>query len=175
MTTILGAALFIFVLRVIGVSLSTIRVLIMMRGKKLLSASVGFFEVMVYAIAIGQVVQNLSNWWNLLGYCLGFAVGTLLGIWLEERIALGYTTIRVVSAERAHAIAEAVRRAGHGATEMWGEGKKGQVGMVKAVVKRKEAEPLCQLIDRIDPEAFITIEETRAVQHGYLRAARHAR
>ncbi len=175
MTTVFSAALFIFILRVIGVSLSTIRVLIMMRGKKLLSASVGFFEVMVYAIAIGQVVQNLSNWWNLLGYCLGFSVGTLLGMGLEERLALGYATIRVVSPERAHVIAETIRKAGHGATEMWGEGKKGQVGMVKTVVRRKEAEPLCRLIDRIDPDAFITIEETRAVQHGYLRAARHAR
>jgi len=85
---VLWGVFLVFVLRVIGVTLATVRMLIMTRGKKLLAASIGFFEVMVYALAIGYVVNNLSNVWNLLGYSLGFAVGTLVGMWLEERMAL---------------------------------------------------------------------------------------
>ena len=92
--------LFIFVLRVLGVSLSTVRFLLMTRGRKLLSAVFGFFQTLVYAVAIGKVVQDLNNIPNLMSYCLGFSVGTLLGMWLEERIAIGFATIRVISSSR---------------------------------------------------------------------------
>ena len=174
-TEVLLAAFIIFALRVIGVTLATVRVLLMTRGYKLPAASIGFFEVLVYVLAIGQVVQNLSNLWNVFGYCLGFSVGTLLGMWIEQRMALGYATVRVVSVERADAIAEAIREAGHGATEGWGHGTKGLIGTVKTVIRRKEVDKVCDLVTRTDPDAFITVEETRWVSRGYMRTARHER
>ncbi len=172
---VLGAVLVIFVLRVIGVTLATVRVLIMMRGKKLVSASIGFFEVLVYALAIGPVVNNLSNVWNLVGYSLGFAVGTLVGMWLEERLALGYASVRIVSKYKGHAVASAIRDAGYGATIEWGQGRTGAVGLVVATVRRKEVDAVCNLADRIDPTAFVTVEETRTIRRGYMRIARHER
>jgi len=159
---ILWAAFLIFVLRIIGVTLATIRVLIMMRGKKLVSALIGFFEVMVYAIAIGQVVSNLSN-------------GTLVGMWLEERLALGYASVRIVSKSKGHAVADAIREAGYGATIEWGQGRTGTVGLVVATVRRKEVDAVCALADRVDPKAFVTVEETRTIRRGYMRIARHER
>ncbi len=174
-TEVLVAAFIIFVLRVIGVTLATLRVLLMTRGYKLPAASIGFFEVLVYVLAIGQVVQNLSNLWNLFGYCFGFSVGTLLGMWLEGRMALGYATVRVVSVERADAIANAIRKAGYGATEGWGHGAKGLIGTVKTVVRRKDVDEVCDLITQTDPNAFVTVEETRWVSRGYMRIARHER
>ncbi|MFQ5594128.1 MAG: DUF2179 domain-containing protein [Anaerolineae bacterium] len=169
------AAFVIFLLRVIGVTLATIRVLLMTRGYKLRSATIGFFEVLVYVLAIGQVVQNLSNLWNVFGYCIGFFVGTLLGMWIEGRLALGHATVRVVSVERADAIADVIREAGYGATEGWGHGAKGLIGTVKTVVRRKDVDEVCALVRRTDPEAFITVEETRWVSRGYVRTARHER
>lgn len=174
-TDVLIAAFIIFLLRVVGVTLATLRVLLMTRGYKLLSATSGFIEVLVYVLAIGQVVQNLSNLWNLFGYCFGFFVGTLLGMSIEERMALGYATVRVISVERADAIAEAIREAGYGATEGWGYGAKGLIGTVKTVVRRKEVDAVCDLISQADSEAFITVEETRWVSRGYMRMARHER
>ena len=175
LTDVLVAAFIIFILRVIGVALATVRVLLMTRGYKLLSATIGFFEVLAYVLAIGQVVQNLSNLWNLFGYCLGFFFGTLLGIWIEEWMALGYATVRIVSVNRADAVAQAIRKAGHGATEGWGHGAKGLIGTVKTVVRRKEVDAVCKLVNQTDPEAFITVEETRWVSRGYMRMARHER
>jgi hypothetical protein len=93
-TEIILGALFIFVLRVLGVAISTIRVLLMTRGLKLASAVLGFVEVLVYALAIGKVVQDLTNIPFLLSYCFGFSVGTLLGMRLEEQLAIGFATIR---------------------------------------------------------------------------------
>lgn len=172
---VLWAVLLILMLRVIGVTLATIRVLIMMRGKKLLAASIGFFEVLVYALAIGQVVNDLSNVWNLFGYCLGFALGTLGGMWLEERLALGYASVRIVSRYKGHAVADAIRDAGYGATVEWGQGRTGAVGLVIATVRRKEVDTVCALADKVDPGAFVTIEEARTIRRGYMRIARHER
>lgn len=172
---VLWAVFIIFVLRVIGVTLATIRVLIMTRGKKLVAASIGFFEVLVYALAIGQVVNNLSNVWNLMGYSFGFSVGTLVGMWLEERLALGYASVRIVSKYKGHAVADAVRGAGYGATVEWGQGRSGAVGLVVATVRRREVEAVCALADQVDPSAFVTVEETRTIRRGYMRIARHER
>jgi uncharacterized protein YebE (UPF0316 family) len=171
---VLGA-LFIFVLRVLGVALATVRVLMMTRGYKLPSAAIGFVEVSVYALAIGPVVQNLSNLWYLFGYSLGFSVGTLVGLKLEERMALGYATVRIVSVERAKEIAEAIRKAGYGATQGFGYGANGVIGTVKAVVRRKEVGEIYEIANRVDPKAFVTVEETRWVSRGYMRIARHER
>ncbi len=172
---VLWAVALIFVLRVVGVTLATIRVLIMTRGSKVAAASIGFFEVLVYALAIGQVVNNLSNLWNLVGYSLGFSTGTLVGMWLEERMALGYASVRIVTKYKGHAVADAIRDAGYGATVEWGQGREGTVGVVVAAVRRREVDAVCALADRVDPSAFVTVEETRTIRRGYMRIARHER
>jgi uncharacterized protein YebE (UPF0316 family) len=173
-TGIILGVVVIFLLRVVGVTLSTIRVLMMTRGKKYTSAVLGFFEVLVYVLAIGTVVQDLTNIPNLLSYCLGFSVGTLLGMWLEERIALGYVKIHVVSPGQGFDVAQALRREGFGATEGLAVGKDGTVGTVETVIRRRNIETACTAIYQIAPDAFVTIDEIRSIQHGYLRTARHA-
>lgn len=165
---IVQAALFIFVLRVVGVALSTVRVLVMLRGQKLLSMAMGFFEVLVYVIAIGQVVSNLSNVWNVLGYCLGFSAGTLVGMWLDERFIMGFSNVRIVSRYKAQRLGDRIREEGYGATVAWGSGQKGSVGIVTATVRRQEVSAVCQLAEDVDPDAFVTIEEARAVRRGYM-------
>jgi uncharacterized protein YebE (UPF0316 family) len=167
--------LFIFVLRVLGISLSTVRVLLMTRGMKLVAALLGFFEVLVYVVAIGKVVQDLNNIPNLLSYCLGFSAGVLLGMWIEQRIAVGFATVRVISSKNGHQVAQAIHEAGYGATEDWARGRDGLVEIITTVVRRREVEEVCAIIRETAPGAFITIEETRRVERGYMRAARHER
>lgn len=168
-------ALFIFSLRLLGVSISTVRVLLMTRGMRLATPILGFFEVLVYVVAVGKVVEDLNNLPNLLSYCLGFSAGTLLGMWLEGRMAVGFATVRVISPGLSYELAEALRKAGHGVTEGRARGKDGLVSTVKTVVRRREVENVCEVIGQVAPNAFITIEETRRIEHGYLRATRHAR
>lgn len=172
---VLLGALLIFTLRVIGISLSTLRVLVMMRGQKLLSAFLGFFEVLVYVIAIGAVVNNLSNLWNILGYCLGFSVGTLAGMWLDEHLIQGFANVRIISRYKAQRIVEAVREAGYGATLEWAAGRSGSVGLVIATVRRQEVADLVSVVDNLDESAFITVEEARTVRRGYMHIAQRQR
>jgi uncharacterized protein YebE (UPF0316 family) len=141
----------------------------MMRGMKWRAAALGFCAVLVQVVAIGKVVQNLTNIPNLLSYCLGFSAGTLLGMWLEQRLALGFATVRVISPDQSHEVAMAIRQAGYGATEDLARGKDGIVGTVTTVVRRREIETVSAIIYEVAPNAFVTIEETRRVEHGYLR------
>lgn len=166
---IIAGAVIIFFLRVFGIAVSTLRVLVMMRGKKLAAFVAGFFEVLTYVIAIGQVVNNLDNVWNVLGYCLGFSVGTVVGMLLDERTASGFANVRIISRYKAQSIVDAIHQAGYGATVGWGHGRGGTVGMIVAVVRRKEIDKICTIAEDVDPSAFITIEDTRTIRRGYLQ------
>jgi uncharacterized protein YebE (UPF0316 family) len=169
---ILLGALFIFVLRVVGIAISTLRVLAMMRGKKIAAFVAGFFEVLTYVVAIAEVVNNLDNVWNVLGYCLGFSVGTVAGMALDDRTSSGFANVRVISRYKTQSIIEEIHKAGFGATAGWGHGRGGTVGMILVVVQRKEIDKVCRIAESVDPAAFITIEDARFVRRGYVQLNR---
>lgn len=169
---ILLGAILIFALRVVGIAISTLRVLAMMRGKRAAAFVAGFFEVLTYVIAIAEVVNNLDNIWNVLGYCLGFSVGTVAGMILDERTASGFINVRIISRYKAQSIVEEIHQAGYGATVGWGHGRGGTVGMIVAVVGRKDADRICAIAENVDANAFITIEDTRSVRRGYIQMNR---
>jgi uncharacterized protein YebE (UPF0316 family) len=162
------AALLIFVVRVISITLATWRFLIMGRANKLAVAGIAFFEALTFALTFGAVAQDLTNVWNLLAYCGGFASGTFVGTAIEQKLAQGYATVHVVSMTKSLAIVEAVREAGFGATRTAGEGGRGAVGMIFIVVRRRDIGEVLAIVDDIDPKAFITVDETRAVSRGFL-------
>lgn len=166
--SIVLSALLVFVARVLNVTISTLRTLMMTRGRKLLAAFLGFFEALLFALIISQVVQNLDNVWNLVGYSAGFSVGILLGLEIEGWLAVGYATVNVVSSFKAHDVAEAIRQAGFGATESRGFGSESEVGLVRAVVPRREIEAVSKIVSEVDPASFVTIEDTAAVRRGHL-------
>jgi uncharacterized protein YebE (UPF0316 family) len=94
---------------------------------------------------------------------------------LEEHLALGYASVRIVSKYKGYEIANAIRDAGYGATAEWGQGRDGAVALVVVTVRRKEIDSVCALADQVDPKAFVTVEETRTIRRGYMRIARHER
>jgi len=93
----LASAALIFSLRVVDVSIATVRMLAIIRGQRLVAWFLGFFQALVFVVAIRQVFANLDNIWNMIGYAAGFATGTVVGMWLEERLAMGYTHMRIIS------------------------------------------------------------------------------
>jgi uncharacterized protein YebE (UPF0316 family) len=164
---ILGA-LVIFLVRVLSITIGTVRLLIMGRANTMVVLVLASIEALAFALTFGQVAANLGNIWNLSAYCLGFACGTVTGMWVEERMAAGYATVHIVSIGHSHRIAKAIRDAGFGATRSSGEGETGTVGLVRVVTRRKNISQIVKLASNVDPDAFLTIEETRAVSHGFL-------
>lgn len=165
-TAILGGVL-IFCLRLTDVTLGTLRILMTVRGQKLFAALIGFVEVTIFVVAISQVVRDANNFWNVVGYSGGFAAGTLVGMSIEERLALGFTVVRIICTDTSNAVAEALRAAGFGVTEMGGHGMRGPVEVLEAVVRRADVPTVLQIVDSTDRKAFITVEETRRVYRGW--------
>lgn len=167
-------AFVIFLLRVVGMSVSTLRMLVMIQGRRLVSIALGFIESLLFAVALGAVVTQLDNIWNLLAYCLGFSAGIYVGMLVEGRVIVNFMTVNIVSPEQAEKIADAIRQLGFGATISWGQGVAGQVGSVRVVCQRRDVKSVTVCVQQIDGDAFITLDETRAVRHGYLPAHRRA-
>lgn len=165
----------IFLLRVIGNMITTVRLVTLVRGQKIMSTILAIFEALIFALALGSVVTNLGNFWNLSAYCLGYAVGGYLGLVLEQRLIQRFVSIQAISTDQAHEIALAVRQAGYGATESWGEGAEGRRGMVTVVVGHRDVDHVTRIMQKVDPDVFVMMEELRGISRGYFRLARQER
>ena len=160
----------IFSLRVCDMSLDTLRVLFVMRGKKQIAWALGFIQSAIYLFAIGKVLTQLNNPLNIIGYAAGFATGNVVGMIIEERIAIGHILVNIISPSRGSAIVSHLRQNGYAVTELSGRGKDGMVSLINCSVLRKQVDTVHALVNEIDPEAFITAEDGRPIRHGYWRA-----
>jgi len=164
---VLGAALIFFV-RVLSITIATLRYLFMGRASKLVVFILAAFEALTFALTFGVVAQDLTNIPFLVSYSLGFATGTYVGLFIEEKLGQGYSTVNIISMTRSLPIVEAVRKAGFGATRTAGEGVSGSVGLIYVVARRKDVGQVVKIANDIDPKAFITVEEARSVSRGFL-------
>ena len=156
----------IFALKFSSEAIRTVRVLAMMRGSKLFSAGLGFIEVLISLIAIGLVVNNLSNIWNIMSYSFGFTAGILLGLKLEEKLAFGYVCVNIFSKDKAREIVDALRGSGFGATFNWGWGRDGSIGVVMTAIHRRKVPAVNSLAEDVDPRAFLIVDEVRSIKNG---------
>jgi uncharacterized protein YebE (UPF0316 family) len=163
-------ALMIFGLRVIDMALDTLRVLVVMRGQKRIAWVLGFFQAAVFVVAIGSVLSNLDNPLNVIGYAAGFATGNVVGMFIEEKLAIGHTMISIISSRRGTAIVEKLRENGYAVTEIPARGKDGMVTLLNVNVLRKNVSRVRQIVNEADAEAFITAEDIRPIRRGFWRA-----
>src|SRR5512136_3481821 len=90
-------ALGIFALRVADMTFDTLRMLFVVRGRKGVAWVLGFMQSVIFVIAITSVLSHLDNPLNVIGYAAGFATGNVVGMWIEEWLAIGYVKISIVS------------------------------------------------------------------------------
>jgi uncharacterized protein YebE (UPF0316 family) len=158
----------IFCLRIFDVSLSTMRILLAVRGQRAIVPVIGFFEVLIWIFAVGNAIRHLDSSLHLLGYAGGFAAGNVVGMWIEEKLAIGLATVRIISRHSGVELADALRAFGFGATEFAGQGREGRVEVVHTVVQRRDIPKVFIEVDRWDPDAFVTIEEPRHIRRGWM-------
>jgi len=161
--------LFIFFARVIDVSLGTIRFIMVIRGNKVPAAIIGFFEILVYTLALGLVVGSLNDPIKLLVFCAGFALGVLVGSTIEEKLALGYRGIQA-TIDRDHLyIIHELRDEGFPVTSWEAVGKTGPKLVLNIVVKRNMAGIVADRIHEKDPHAFVVLMEPKYFRGGYIK------
>jgi len=160
-------ALGIFVLRVISIALDTVRFMLTIRGKRSLSWVLGFIESVMFVVIMGVVLDELNSILNIIGYAAGFATGTVVGMAIENRLAIGFSKLSIISSQRGQAVADILRNANYAVTEFAGRGKDGTVSLLHCSLKRKQLKEAQSLILQADPDAFITVEDITPMQRGY--------
>lgn len=165
----LAGPVIIFCLRVVDVSMSTTRVLLLMRGARRIVPVLAFFETLVWIFGVGNAIRHLDSQWHLLGYAGGFACGNIMGMWLEEKVAFGFATVRIISRDPKVDVAQALRDHGFGVTEFRGQGREGDVEIVFTVVRRRDLPRVKDEVIRLDANAFLTVEEPKSIYRGWLR------
>ena len=162
----------IFLARVADVSMGTIRVIFISKGLKYFASAIGFFEILIWLLAIGQIMKNLSNPVCYIAYAGGFATGNFVGIWIAERLSLGVVLIRVVTRKDASELVNNLKTKEYGVTSVDGHGTGGEVKVVFSILPRREVSSVVDLIKKFNPKAFYSIEEVGFVEKGIFPAKR---
>jgi uncharacterized protein YebE (UPF0316 family) len=166
--TILGALL-IMAMRICDVSIGTMRMLLIVQGKKYLAGTAGFFEVLIWVLAIRFIFQHLDNFTNLIGYATGFGLGNIIGITLEQKIGFGFIQLNIISRHYTDQIANSLRISKYGVTILPAEGGTGGVSVIVVIVAKKYQKKVIKLIESVDKDAFITVQQSlpyRGFMHG---------
>lgn len=158
--------LLIFLARILDVSIGTVRLVFVSRGLKYLAPVAGFFEVLVWILALGQIMKNLSNPACYIGYAGGFAMGNFVGIWIAEKLSIGVVMVRVITEKEAGALIASLKEENYGVTSVDGYGTVGRVKVIFTIVPRREVQRVVELIKKFNPRAFYSVEEVGSVEKG---------
>jgi len=163
-------ALGIFALRFSDMTCDTLRMLFVVRGRKGIAWALGFVQSVIFVIAITSVLQHLDNPLNIIGYAGGFATGNVVGMLIEERLAIGHVKVSIVTQHLGTALCQVLRDAGFGVTEIPARGRDGMVSMLSVSVLRKDVSKVEDIVHATDTEAFVISEDVRPLRRGFWRA-----
>lgn len=162
----------IFFVRIIDVSLGTVRTLITVKGRTLLASMVGFIEIFVWFVIVKEALNtNETSIWIAIAYSLGFATGTYIGGYLSDRFIKGNFGIQVVTSNNNHMLIDLLRNEGYAVSviDVKGQDKKKEKYMLFIEIQKNNFDHVKQLIHSVDQKAFIVVNETKYVQNGYIK------
>jgi len=158
--------LLIFFARTIDVSLGTLRNIFISKGFRNIVPMIGFIEVLIWLVSIRQVMQHLDNPLCYIGFAGGFAMGTYVGLIIENRLALGLQVLRIITSNNWQPLVDSLQKLNLGVTIIDGHGAKGPVKIIFTIVKRKDIGMVRELIRIVNPQAFYSIEDIRIANQG---------
>jgi len=156
----------IFIARIADVTLGTLRIVFISQGRRKLAPIVGFFEIFIWLLAIGQIFNDFTNIFYYIAYSGGFAMGNYVGLIVENKISLGLLSLRIMLEESPDNLINTLKSQGYGLTSMTAEGIQGNVKLVIMIIKRKNLEKILEIAKELSPDAFISIEQVQSVKGG---------
>jgi len=162
---------FIFFGKIIEVSVSTVRMVLINRGERTKGSIIAFFEICLWLMITGTVLAGFTeDFIKVIVFCLAFAIGNYIGSWIEGKIALGLSTIQVITSEEdSECIAEALRKNNLAVTVMDGQGKDGKRRILMVYLKRKRIAATVKLINIISDKCVITMSDVRIIRGGFIK------
>ncbi|MBN2775302.1 MAG: DUF2179 domain-containing protein [Prolixibacteraceae bacterium] len=175
--TYLILPLLIFTARIFDVTIGTIRIVMVSKGEKFLAPILGFFEVLIWLIAISKIFENLDNWVCYITYAAGFATGNYIGLKIEEKLAVGIVRIQIVTRTEATKLITSLKESGYGITHLNAQGASDNVSIIYTVLKRTDVPIVEDIIRKYNPNAFYSVEDVKYVNKGIfpIRQARRWR
>ncbi len=161
-----GIPLLIFLARAIDTSLGTLRIVMISRGNRKAVRLVGFIEVLLWIIAIGQIIQNLNNWAGYLAWALGYSVGSMIGFKIEERLALGKHQLRVITSQPINGFLNELKKLNQGFTVFDGMGANGPVKQIFLILNRQNNSEITALVNKHIPTSFCSVSDVMATDSG---------
>jgi uncharacterized protein YebE (UPF0316 family) len=156
----------IFVSRILDVTIGTIRIVMVSKGQKIWAPLLGFFEILIWLLAISRIFENLDNWACYFAYAAGFATGNYIGLIIEERLAMGIVKIQIITRKSAKELIRNLKNAGYGITHHDAKGSSEDVSIIYSIIKRNEIQKVENLVKATNPKAFYSIEDVKSVSHG---------
>ena len=169
MLEIITWSLIIFIGRVIDVSLGTIRVNMIVRRKKTIAAVVGFFEVAIFISIIVRIIQEINNIYGILAYASGFAVGTVIGIIISEKLSKDLISTNIISKKQSETIKDLLKDEGYGITCYKGRGINGEVEVINVICSQTNIQKLNKIVYSKDPSAFLVSYMLDKIRGGFIR------
>ncbi|MBN2651898.1 MAG: DUF2179 domain-containing protein [Spirochaetales bacterium] len=158
--------LVIFISRIIDVSLGTTRIIMISKGRKELAMLIGFFEITIWVLVSAQVIRSLDNFVFIIAYAGGFAAGNYIGMVIDEKIAMGKVSVRLILNKDPSEVIEKLKENGYGVTHFEATGSRGKAYVIYSIMHRKKLEEFSTIVTQRHPKAFISVEDTRLVREG---------
>lgn len=159
--------LFIFLSRIVDVSLGTVRIILVSKGMKIQSSVLGFFEVLIWIVVVAQVIKYVSSPIYYVAFAAGFACGNFIGMTIENKIALGSVIVRIITRMEAFLLVDTLRKEKFAVTSIDAKGKDGAVKVIFGIIRRKDLKKFIKIVNHYNPMAFYTIEDVREVRTYY--------
>lgn len=156
--------LLIVLARICDVSLGTVRIILIGKGYKNIAPFIAFFEVLIWIIVVSRILQNLDKIQFYFAFALGFALGTFIGIKIENRLSLGQMIIRIISNQDYTGLIDTLTKNNFNFTTIDAKGKFGPVKIIFTVIKRHSLNKAIKIIESSENAAFYTIEDVRHVK-----------
>ena len=156
----------IFLSRIADQTIGSLRIIFMSKGFKYVAPVLGFFEVIIWLVAVTQIIKHVDNPISYIAYGLGFATGTFIGMKVEERLSIGKVMVRIIPKMDTTELLQYMREQNYGITLMDAHGSHGDVKIIMSIMDRKDTRSLIPMINKFNPHAFFTIEDIRAVNEG---------
>lgn len=162
----------IFFARIADQTIGTVRLIFLSKGYKHLAPFLGFFEVIIWLLAVGQIMQHLDNVLCYIAYGGGFAMGNYIGMTIEEKLSIGNVMIRIIPKNNTRELIKYLRENNYGVTSVPAEGSQGMVDIVFTIIKRKDVDHVVSIINDFNPNAFYTIEDIKSIKEGIFKQSK---
>lgn len=156
----------IFLVRILDVSLGTVRTIMTVKNKNIIASIIGFLEITVWFLVVKEALNTENNSiFIVFSYALGFSTGTYIGGIISNKYIKGYVTVQVITTNKK--LENILRKNKYGVTTINIENKN-QI-MLIIQINNKTINELKTLINKNDQKAFVVINETKYIQNGFIK------